>query len=159
MVNPTWLDSIDTSFLFCLLNNLLPTQERLNRVLSQTVTSSHCPLCNQDVPCDPLHALVLCPFNNGVGHWIVRCLRNLFPQLQPAQLMTMNFGLDPSSKNALPTSWLSSKALNIVWQARVNKKVTSIAATRAALEAGIMLLRKTRHHTSADILENLISVV
>ena len=34
------LDSIDTSFSFCLLHNLLPTQERLHRVLSNTVTNS-----------------------------------------------------------------------------------------------------------------------
>ena len=152
------LDSKDTSFLFCLLHNLLPTQERLHRVLSHTVTSSHCTLCTEDVLCDQLHALVTCPFNNDVGHWITRCLRNILPQLQPAHLMTLNFGLDPSNKNALPTSWLSSKALNIVWQSRVNKKATSITATRAALEAGIMLLRKTRYHTSANILENMIAV-
>ena len=142
------LDSMDNSFLFCLLHNLLPTQERLHRVLSHTVTST------LDVPCDQLHALVTCPFNNGVGQWITRCLRNILPQLQPDQMMTLNFGLDPSSNNALPTSWLSSKALNIDWQSRVNKKATSITATRAAFEAGIMLLRKTRYHTNANILEN-----
>ena len=152
------LDSMDTSFLFCLLHNLLPTQERLHRVLSTTVTSSHCTLCTQDVICDQLHALVHCPFNNGVGYWTIRCLRFILPQLQPVQLMTMNFGLDPSSKNALPASWFAAKALNIVWQSRVSKKVTSITATRAALEASIMLLRKTRFLSSANTLENLITV-
>jgi hypothetical protein len=32
-----------------------------------------------------------------------------------------------------------------------------ITATRAALEAGIMVLRKTRYHASENILENLIA--
>ena len=72
--------------------------------------------------------------------------------------MTLNFGLDPSSKNALPASWLAAKALNIVWQSRVTKKLTSITATRAALEAGIMLLRKTRYLSTANTLINLIAV-
>ena len=152
------LDSIDTSFSFCLLHNLLPTQERLHRVLSNTVTSSKCTLCTQDILCDQLHALVHCPFNNGIGYWIIRCLREILPNIQPAQLMTFNLGLESSHKNALPAAWLTTKALNQVWQSRVHKKASTITATRAALEASIMLLRKTRYNSNADTLNNLIAV-
>ena len=109
------LDSTDNSFLFCLLHNLLPTQERLHRVLSHTVTSPHCTLCTLEVSCDQLHALVHCPFNNGVSFWIIRCLRTLLPALQPAQLVKLNFGMDSSDPNALPAAWLACKALNMVW--------------------------------------------
>ena len=136
------LDSVDTSFSFCLLHNLLPTQERSHRVLSNTVK---CTLCTQEVLCDQLHALVHCPFNNGIGYWIIRCLRKILPSIQPAQLMTFNLGLESSHDNALPAAWLTIKALNQVWQARVNKKTSTITATRAGLEASIMLLRKTRY--------------
>ena len=151
------LDSTDNSFLFCLLHNLLPTQERLHRVLSHTVPSPHCTLCTLEVSCDQLHALVYCPFNNGVSFWIIRCLRTFLPALQPAQLLKLNFGMDSSDPSALPTAWLACKALNMVWISRVNKKATTVVATRAALEAGIMLLRKTRYNSAAISLENLIT--
>ena len=52
----------------------------------------------------------------------------------------------------------AAKALNMVWLSRVNKKVTTIAATRAALEAGVMLLRKSRYNQNTTTLENLIAV-
>jgi hypothetical protein len=152
------LDSTDSSFIFCLLHNLLPTQERQHRVLSHKVTSSHCTLCSQDVPSDRLHALVLCPFNNGVGFWLIRCLRELFPHLQPDQLIFLNFNIDSHDKNALPAAWLAAKALHAIWLSRTKKRATNIPATRAALEANIMLLRKTRFKTSAPTLENLIAI-
>ena len=152
------LDSTDSSFLFCLLHNLLPTQERLHRVLSHTVATADYTLCTQNVVCDKLHALIFCPYNNGTGYWIIRSLRTLLPLLQPAQLISLNFGLNSSDENALPATWLAAKALNMVWLSRVNKKVTTIAATRAALEAGVMLLRKSRYNQNTTTLENLIAV-
>ena len=41
--------------------------------------------------------------------------------------------------------------------ARVKKKKATITTTRAALEAHIMLLRKTRYANAGNILENLIA--
>ena len=151
------LDSSDCSFLFCLLHNLLTTQERLHRVLSHKVTSPTCTLCLQEVTCDQLHALVHCPFNNNVGFWLIRCLRKLLPTLQPVQLLTMNFGFDQNHDDAFPAVWLSAKTLLLVWSSRLTKKATTITTTRAMLEANIMLLRKTRFNIYADSLENLIS--
>ena len=150
------LDSTDNSFIFCLLHNLLPTQERQHRVLSHKVTSSHCTLCSDDVPCDRVHALVNCPFNNGVGFWLLRCLAELVPQLQPDQLVFLNFNLNSHDKNAFPAAWLAAKVLHAIWLSRTKKKSTNIPTTRATLEANIMLLRKTRFKTSATALENLI---
>ena len=152
------LDSTDSSFLFCLLHNLLPTQERLHRVLSHTVATADYTLCTQNVVCDKLHALIFCPYNNGTGCWIIRSLRTLLPLLQPAQQISLNFGLNSSDENALPATRLATKALNMVWLSRVNKKVTAMAATRAALEAGVMQLRKSRYNLDTTILENLIAV-
>ena len=151
------LDSSDTSFIFCLLHNLLPTQERLHRVLQKKVTSNHCVLCPQEVPCDQLHALVYCPYNQGISLWLIRCLRELLPHLQPKQLLHFNFGLDGNDKNALPVAWFSVKVLQQVWLARTQKKHTTLLATRAALEANVMLLRKTRFKSIATIVEDLFA--
>ena len=71
-------------------------------------------------------------------------MKEALPELTPEKIVTSDFGLHPSDKQALPMTWLAAKALNLIWLSKVNKKCTSIQATRAALEAGIMLLRKTR---------------
>ena len=104
------------------------------------------------MPCDQLHALVYCPFNQGVSLWLIRCLRQLLPHLQPNQLLQFDFGLDGKYKNALPVAWLTVKDLQQVWLARTQKKHTTILATRAALE-----LRKTRFKSIATIVEDLFA--
>ena len=126
------LDSNDTSFTFCLLHNLLATQECQHRVLSHKVTSSHGTVISQDVPCDRLHALVHCPFNNGVGLCLLQCMRKIVPHLQPDQLMFFNFNLDSQDKDALPAAWPTPKVLRAIWLARTQKKATNIQTTRAA---------------------------
>ena len=90
----TIMYSIDTSFSSCLQHDLLPTQERL---YSYTVTSYKCTLCAQNVLCDQLLAskrpgtVVHCLFNNGIGCWIIRCLRQILPNIQPVQLITLGW--------------------------------------------------------------------
>ena len=123
LCNISGLDSEDSSFLFSLLHNLLPTQERMHRVLGpNTVISPVCTLCTLNVVCDQAHALVQCPYNNDTITWIVRILRKLLPNLQPTQLLSLDQGIAPSDDTALPTTWLVAKSLNTVWKARVNKK-------------------------------------
>ena len=50
------LESVDSSFLFRLLHSLLPTQERLFKILGCKVTSSCCPLCLDRV--EGIHCLM-----------------------------------------------------------------------------------------------------
>ena len=137
----TGLDSDDNSVLFRMLHNLLSTQERLHNPL--------CTLCTKEVCSDQMHALVHCPFNNGLGFWLIRCLRQIIPQLQPVQLIKLDFGSQMSSHQVLPVIWLSAKTLQEIWMARVSKKNPTLTTTRAALEVHIILLRKTRHNTAA----------
>ena len=152
------LNSDDSSFLFKLLHNLLTTQERLHRVLSYKVTSSLCTLCTQEVCSDQMHALIYCPFNNGMGYWLVRSIRKIIPQLQPLKIITLDFGSQLPEEQVLPVIWLTAKTLQVIWMARIHKKSPTLTTTRAALEAHIMLLRKTRHNDACGSLKNLIAV-
>ena len=86
----------------------------------------------------PDNALLHCPYNNGIGFWLIRCLREITPTLQPAQLIMLNFGVDQHQKNALPAAWLTAKTQQAVWTTRVAKKNTTIGITRATLKANIM---------------------
>ena len=149
------LDSTTRSFLIRLLHNLLPTQERLHRVLPNKVLSPTCVLCPQATHSDQLHSLILCPFNNGVGVWLYRCIRQLFPDLETPQLIALNFETNHRSEKAFPAIWMIAKTLQIIWLSRTSNTVNTI--TRALLEAEIMLLRKTRFRIHADELQNLIT--
>ena len=63
------------------------------------------------------------------------------------------------TESALPATWLVARTLRLVWKSRVQRKQTIIVTTRAQLEAGVMLMRKTRFKNAAISIENLISAV
>ena len=69
------LGTENVSFLFKLLHDILPTQERVSR--TKTRASPACPVlgCGDAVE-TRAHALLLCEGNNGVGQRVMRCLRN-----------------------------------------------------------------------------------
>ena len=60
------------SFLFKVLHDLLPTQERLSR--TSPVVNGMCKLCLANVQEDLLHALIRCPANHGIGEAVLLCL-------------------------------------------------------------------------------------
>lgn len=151
------LESGDCSFLWRMAHNILPTQDRLNRILN-SVDSPLCTLCDSEAVCDLPHALFYCSFNNDIGNWLIRCLTPHLHHVQPQQLIILDLHLDAyAMEESLPAVWLTAKTLAEVWQCRVNKKPSSIFTTRATLEANIMLLRKTRFGKCADMIQNLIN--
>ena len=60
------------SFLFKVVHDLLPTQERIAR--TSAGVSGDCKFCVPDVKEDLLHALVRCQGNQGIGHAVLHCL-------------------------------------------------------------------------------------
>ena len=136
---------------------LLTIRERLRRVLCHNVTSTNCTLCSLKVYDDQLHAFVHCSFNNGTGYWLIGCVRQILAQLQPYQIIKLDFGSQLKVENALTVTWFTAKTLQEIWMARVAKKNPTLTTIRAALEAQIMLLRKSRHSSICNILENLIA--
>ena len=66
----------NVSFLFKLLHDILPTQERVARTKPRA--SPACPLPGCDAATETrAHALVLCEGNNGVGLRAMRCLQSV----------------------------------------------------------------------------------
>ena len=61
------LESCQYTFLWRLIHNILPTQDRLHRILPN-ITSPSCALCNTQDICNLSHALFQCSFNNNV--WV-----------------------------------------------------------------------------------------
>ena len=147
------LESCDYSFLWKMVHNILPTQERLHRII-RTVTSPACTLCQSKDICNLPHALFLCDYNSEVGRWLLLILIHHLPAVVPQDVILLNLSLNDHL--CLPIVWLIAKTLNHIFSCRMDKKPCTLFNTRATLEASIMLLRKTRNK-AADLLHNLLN--
>ena len=150
------LSSDDHSFLWKLLHNLLPTQERLHRMGFQNTITPNCVQCDQAVPDQLSHALLTCPQNTEVTNWLFECLRPFTPSLTPQQLVLLSLG-ELEEDQELPIVWIIAKTLCNIWLTRIQKKKPSLFQTRAHLEAGISIMRKTRYKETCALLDNIIS--
>ena len=148
------LTSSDYTFLFKMIHNILPTQQRLHRILP-SVASPLCLLCDSQNICSLSHALFTCSYNYEVSNWLIKILSRFIPEVTPQQVILLNINTD--SKLHLPLIWLISQTLSIIWNCRVEKKNCTLYITRAGLEANIMLLRKTRFVKAADSIHAIIS--
>ena len=63
------LESNDYTFLWRMVHNILPTQDRLCRIL-KNVSSPVCTLCKSNQICNLTHALFICNYNVQVGNWL-----------------------------------------------------------------------------------------
>ena len=143
-----------TTFLWRLLHRLLPTQDRVHRIVRKTTPSPHCQLCQDGVVEDLQHAFFSCSFNANTGEVLRRCLSTLMPRLTRSQILVLNFDLEPSEE--LPAVWLASHFLFNIWSSRVDKKKARLYAVRADLEARANLLRETRFQNDALRIGELI---
>ena len=108
------------------------------------------------VPDQLQHSLVTCPQNKEVTDWLLQKLRIHFPALSPYQLVVLDFG-DLQEDLELPIIWLVAQVLGYIWKLRKEKKAPRLYQTRAMLEAGIVLMRKTRFQNSCTLLETFLS--
>ena len=149
------LESSDRSFAFRLLHDILITQENIAKAAGCKETSNKCSLCPLDVLGSDLHSLIECPFNHDVGNWLVETLQKFYPNLTPSAIIKFSFeGVDKDK--LIPFAWLTVKTLHIIWLTRIKRKSPSVANTRSLLEAGVMVLRKSRHEAIAVSIQNLI---
>ena len=148
------LESCDYTFLWRMIHDILPTQDRLQRIL-RNVNSPNCTLCQLEQICNLAHALFSCSHNSEVGSWLLRVLGHHLPNLVPQQVILLDLNLDEDLR--LPIVWLIAKTLNIIFTCRMEKKACTLFNTRANLEASVMLLRKTRYSSAAETLQTLIN--
>ena len=142
----------NVSFLFKLLHQILPTQERVARTKPNTS-----PNCRNSVCIDTLddvqHALIHCQANDGVGDLLVQSVRGVVPGLQVESLLRLELNLDTDMQ--LPVVFLIATVLNAVWSLRVRGVRVQQYLVRSELEAKINLLRETRHQEAANKLSEL----
>ena len=136
------LSSDHSTFLWRMLHNLLPTQERLYRMGMPNITSDICSHCDLDVIGNLDHSLLNCPFNDGAGQYLVAKLSVIIHRLKAEQITLLNIEVEECDK--LPATFLIATVLSEAWQLRKEKRRGNMNLVRASLEAGVNIMRKGR---------------
>ena len=144
-----------SSFLFKLLHNILPTGERLARILP--ASSPYCSRCGGEIPnIETLyHAFFACPANGGVTASLVTCLSQYLPQVTPLSILTLNFEVEPSLN--CPLTWIIASFLSSLWTIRTEKKPIRLYKIRSDLEASCRILSESKYSNDALLIKQILS--
>ena len=135
------------TFFWKLLHNLLPTQERVCRIMRTTNSSPNCQTCQDEIKEDQMHAFFLCTSSSSASKALLSSLSALLPNITTRQILLLDLELDNSLE--FPVVWIIGNFLQLVWSSRVEKRQVRLYTIRADLEARASLLRETRfkiHH-------------
>ena len=139
------------SFLFKLLHKILPTAERIARILPNQ--SQYCTRCQLETPETLQHALFDCPGNQGVGTVLHNGLRKYLPNLTTKMILTLNFSIE--EKLQFPIVRTTAAFLSASWNLRIEKKRVDLIKIRAELEASCRLLRESRLDYTVEMLSQI----
>ena len=143
------LPSDHRTFLWRMLHDLLPCQERLFRLKMPNAHSNLCTLCDLNEIGNLTHCLIVCPYNNGVGHFLLDVLHRHILNLLPQQVVLLDLDVDEAHQASL---------LSQVWSCRKEKRPCHLGSIRAALEAGINIMRNSRYKEAAKTLSNILNI-
>ena len=148
------LGSHATSFLWKLLHNLLPTEERLARILPNS--PADCKSCPTPALADLPHCLFECVRTKESGSWLLSLIRQHDPSISASKLLKLDFTCSDSAE--MPLVWITAQTLLYIWGVRKDGKIVSLATTRAKLESKISLLRETRYSNQQVLMAEYISM-
>ena len=146
-----------TSFLWLLFHNILPTRERLHHLNMPNITNPLCDLCNLNTTETLHHALLQCPNNSSSGNFLLNCMQVISPALQSEQILLFNFDIQQDMK--LPVMYIFSSILFQTWSCRKARRPCNMPSIRATLEAGVQILRKSRHQKASEKIEEILVAV
>ena len=148
------LGSEHSSFLFKLLHQILPTQERIARTSPTTSPTCKVHSCTGDVVEDLPHALVHCCGNNGVGLQVVQAALTLAADAGAERLLQLDIEVDEEDELALV--WWLAAGFQSIWNLRTAGKRIEPYLVRSQIEAKINLLRDTHFSSTVPKLEGLL---
>ena len=131
------------SFLFTMMQNLLPTRERLAR-LGKTATPS-CLYCTEQV--DTIHHLLTCPYSSEVAAPLFCCLADHVDILPPEDITKLNF--KTSEAIEMPLVWILTNSLMHIWEERQLGKKARLVNLQAScpcldIQDGNIIIFKTQ---------------
>ena len=141
-----------TSFLWKLLHRILPSEDRLSRILPNT--SALCKICPIQLTADLPHCFFDCVSTCEVGSQLLSAVKVYDPAASPTRLLRLEFEADDSME--MPLVWLVGHTLLYLWEVRKGGKIVDLTLTRASLESKIALLRKTRFINETTLINELV---
>jgi hypothetical protein len=141
-----------TTFLWRLLHNILPTQERTSRFVRNSFPQ--CKLCHDQLSEDQLHALFYCTYNNNTSTALINSISTILPNITTRQLLLLDLELDDEKQ--FPVVWMVGNFLELVWSSRIEKRQVRLYTIRADLEARASLLKETRHSTHLEMITEML---
>ena len=93
------------------------------------------------------HALITCPWNNGVGISAFNCVSD--HRIEAKQALQLQFDMEGHLE--LPVVWVWAVSWSYIWETRTVAKKPELYKIRADLEARVSFLRETRRHKGTAI--------
>ena len=115
-----------------------------------------CQHCHAEVE-DPLHTLFSCHLSQVAGLGLLGYAQTTVPNLSPEAALKLDLGAALSDKEELATICLLVTGWLYIWEARSNKKRVCLYRMRAAVEAMITILRKSRHREVGELMVEMIN--
>ena len=149
------LGSEATSFLWKLLHCILPTEQRLARILPNT--SPNCKFCPLPTIASLEHCFFECVLTREVGQQLLLMFQYQDLNSSPSNLLRLEFNADESKE--MPLIWILAQTLLYMWGLRVSGKAVNLIRTRTELESRINFLRETRFRSEHEMIKEIFELL
>ena len=150
------LPSSVSSFLFKMLHQLLPTQDRIRRIgVGDMGQPGLCQLCHLQGE-DTSHALFYCHHSLIGAHALLGYIQTRIPNFSVDDALKLRLGEVSEQEEQAVVCTLGTGLMHI-WQARLEKKQVYLYKMRAELEAMVSVLRKSRHKNVGEIIASMLN--
>ena len=147
------LSSESSTFLWQLLHQILPTRDRLHKILP-TVQSATCISCDLDQIGNIRHSLVICSASRDAFNWMMTGLKKFSIDLTIEKVLLLD--IQPRSHlpfNNLPLLWFTAEVLRRIWNNCRDGKKSRLYLIRSELEAEVNLVRQSKYSDMSTILD------
>ena len=140
------LSPVMRSFLWRMLHDILPTQERLHRMNMPNAPSPLCLSCSEGEIDSLEHALLKCSTIKSGAEFLLEALKSEIPDMTLERIKYLDF----QSEDLLAPTYLTAATLLQIWSSRSSARRFSWLSVRANVEQNILTLRKSRYKSAAS---------
>ena len=133
-------------FLWRMLHDILPTQERLHRMEMPNAPSPLCLSCSEGEIDSLEHALLKCSTIRPGTEFLLEALKSEIPDITLKHIRYLDF----QSEDLLAPTYLTAATLLQIWSSRTSIRRVSWLSVRANVEQSILTLRKSRFKLAAS---------
>ena len=149
------LSPVMRSFLWRMLHDILPTQERLHRMNMSNAPSPLCISCSEGEIDSLEHALLKCSTIRPGAEFLLEALKSAIPDMTMERIRYLDFQCD----DLLAPTYLTAATLLQLWSSRSSARRLSWLSVRANVEQNILTLRKSRFQSAASMINSMWNAI